>query len=856
MFNKFNCQLFVVILLSMITIQVYAKEKAPIKRKSLATDTTAKLLTTPQANMPPKIGPIAFKDLITNGSITKAGLFTVYQVNDKYYFAIPDSLLNKEILSVTRFIKVPAGGRIYGGEKVNYLTLQFEKGPNKNIFLRVLAVFSEADSSDAIYKAVKNSTLNTIVAAFDIKAYTPDSTATLIDVTDFFKGDNQVVALSPDQKRNFSILALAPDRSYISKIKTFPTNTEIKTVKTYAVMPPQPFSPLSPIPPANSFPIGNISGAVTMELNTSWVLLPSKPMLKRQYDPRVGFFTTGYDVFSDTQQRVNPENYIVRWRLEPKPEDVEKYKKGILVEPQKQIVYYIDPATPNQWRPYFIQGVNAWNKAFEQAGFKNAICAKEWPENDSAFDLEDARYSVIRYFASDIANAYGPNVHDPRTGEIIESHIGWYHNVMKILHDWYFIQTAAVDSNARKMVFSDSLMGKLISFVVTHEVGHTLGLRHNMGSSSTVPVALLRDKKWLADHGHTPSIMDYARFDYVAQPEDSIPEESLFPKIGAYDKWAIQWGYRYLGVDDVKKDKDTVSKWVNDSLANNKMLYFGTESNPYDPRDQTEDLGDDNMQADSYGILNLQREIKHLATWTYVSGDLYDNLDEMYQVLVRQYKTYIFHVVRNIAGVYETPKSVDQSGAVYKPNPKYKQEEATDFLNKQLFQTPYWLLDTAILNKVSYPISNDAVADIQKTTLTALLDPSKLYILLLSTNRFGVTDSYTIEEFLKSLQQSIWTELSTHKPIDFYRRNLQKIYVTQCLNLVAMNNNPAPIANPFSGGNANTIALQSDISSLVKVYLKNLKKSIDANINLIPDNLSQYHLQDISDRIANAFKDK
>ena len=434
---------------------------------------------------PVKIGPKAYGDVITKKAVSQKGVFTVHFLDDKYYFDIPDQLLGRELLAVTRFIKVPGGASKYGGEEVNQQSILFEKGPNQRIFMRVVSLISKADSTQTIAKAVKNSYLDPIVASFDIKAIGKDSNSSIIDVTDFFKGDNQAVSLSSSEKRSFNLTALAPDRSYIQSIKSYPKNIEIRTVKTYSASAGGGLG--SPLGGGSSIPAVSNAGAVTFELNTSVLLLPEVPMNRRLFDPRVGYFADNFVEYSDDQHKVESQTFAVRYRLEPKPADMENYKKGMLVEAAKPIVYYIDPATPKKWVPYLIAGVNDWNVAFEKAGWKNAISGKEWP-NDSTMSLEDARYSVIRYFASDIENAYGPQVHDPRSGEILESHIGWYHNVMNLVHDWFMIQTAAVDSNARKMKFDDELMGQLIRFVSSHEVGHTLGLRHNMGSSSKTPV--------------------------------------------------------------------------------------------------------------------------------------------------------------------------------------------------------------------------------------------------------------------------------------------------------------------------------------------------------------------------------
>lgn len=808
----------------------------------------------------PATGPKPYKEVITNKAITHKGLFTVHQVEDKYYFEIPDSILGREILAVTRYSKTPGGGRNYGGELVNQQTVEFDKGPEHKIFMKVITLINYADSTNEISKAVKNSNLNPIAAAFPIAAFGKDSTSSVIDVTDFFKGDNQAVSLTPAIKRRLNLSMLAADRSYIESIHTYPINTEIRTVKTYNSTPSPSGNPFggapSPIPQSEPLPAAMDAGAVTIELNTSMLLLPKVPMHKRLFDPRVGFFADDYTVYSDNQQKVDNQVFAVRWRLEPKPEDMEKYKRGELVEPAKQIVYYIDPATPKQWRPYLIAGVNDWQKAFEKAGFKNAIVAKEWPENDSTMSLEDARYSVIRYFASDIENAYGPNVHDPRSGEILESHIGWYHNVMKLVHDWYMIQTAAVDPKARKMKFDDSLMGELIRFVSSHEVGHTLGLRHNMGSSSKTPVELLRNKAWVEANGHTASIMDYARFNYVAQPEDNISEAGLFPRIGDYDKWAIQWGYTYTGINDPKKDELVTNKWAVDSLKNPR-LWFGGEGRNVDPRAQTEDLGDDAVKASNYGIMNLKRILVQLPVWTKEEADKYQNLSDMYQQLVGQFARYMGHVTKNVGGIEETFKSVEQKGDVYAPTPKEKQKAAVAFLNAQLFQTPTWLLDKEILNKISYPTANEAIQNLQVSTLNSLLDAGRLYRLQTSRNRFG-NGTYGLDEMMDDVQKGIFSEIYSNKPIDAYRRNLQKAYVAKLIELIdPTKSNAASLTPTARGFNLSIInTANTDVPSVARGELKSLLVAVNAAIPATSDKLSKYHLQDLSERIKKALDPK
>ena len=831
-----------------------AQDKNP-KPKGTPAVAAAPAPTPPAApKAQPKPGPKPYKEVITEKAKSSQGLFTVHKVEDKHYFEINETVFGKEIMAITRFTKVAGGGGVYGGEMANQQVVKFEKGPDDKVFMRVVTVISVADSSQPIYKAVTNSTLDPIAVAFDIKSLGKDSSGAVIDVTEFFNGDNQAVSINPSAKRRLNLTAFQKDRSYIQSIKTFPINTEVRTVKTFSASSGSgPGAAPSPFPSA-SLPAANSAGAVTLETNTSFILLPEKPMQKRMNDIRVGYFAEDYTVFSDDQQKVEKSEFIVRWRLEPKEEDVEKWKKGELVEPKKQIIYYIDPATPKKWRPFLIQGINDWQIAFEKAGFKNAIVGKEWPEGDSTMSLEDARFSVLRYFASDIPNAYGPNVHDPRTGEIIESHIGWYHNVMKLLHDWYMVQTAAVDPDSRKMHFDDELMGNLIRFVSSHEVGHTLGLRHNMGSSSKTPVEKLRDKKWVEENGHTASIMDYARFNYVAQPEDGITKAGLFPRIGDYDKWAIEWGYGY-GADNAETDKINRNKLYNERLAKNPRIWFGTYEygNIADPRTQSEDLGDNAMIASEYGIKNLKRIVPQLPEWTKEAADPYENLSDMYGQVVSQFNRYIGHVSRNIGGYYETQKTVEQEGSVYEATPKALQKDAVAFLNAQLFTTPTWLADKNILDKISSPTA-DQISSIQDGALSSVLSVSRLSRMVVASNRYA--NSYGIDELFADMKKGIWSELVSKKKIDGQRRNLQKSYTERMITLLGSN-----AASTSSAGSSMMVSFgpdpkKTDITSVVRAHLISLRSEIQAAVSSMPDNMSKYHLQDVSERIKNALDPK
>lgn len=794
-----------------------------------------------------RTGPKPFREIITNKAVSNKGLFTVHKVEDKWYLEIGDSVLGRDILVVNRLSKAAAGMRNlfngYAGDQIGNNVVRFEKGPNNKLFLKKIS-FDEIskDTSQAMYQAVLNSNIQPIVAAFDVSAFSRDSAGSVIEITNFLNTDNDVLNFGPNAKSAFQVGSLQSDKSYTVSIKTYPLNVEIKTVKTYTK---GGGSPLTGSP----FSSSSSGQVLTMEINSSMVLLPVTPMQSRYYDERIGYFTRSYIDFDANPQGVKQIQMVTRWRLEPKPEDVEKYKRGELVEPAKPIIYYIDPATPRKWVPYLIMGVNDWQVAFEKAGFKNAIQAKLAPtgKEDSSWSLEDARYSAIVYKPSNVENASGPNVHDPRSGEIIESHINWYHNVMNLLRNWYFIQTAAVDPRARKIKFDDELMGQLIRFVSSHEVGHTLGLRHNYGSSSTVPVEKLRDKAFVEANGHTPSIMDYARFNYVAQPEDNITAPGLYPRIGDYDKWAIEWGYKILPNAKSAEDEVPILNKMTIERLKNKRLWFGTESNPDDPHSQNEDLGDNAMLAGSYGIKNLQRIIPNLIAWTKTPNEDYKNLTELYNGIIDQYGRYMGHAAKNIAGIYETPKTSEQEGPIYEFVPKATQQEAMRFLNKQLFTTPAWLIN----ENISALIGDNSMANIgtrQETILNRLTSNSTFAKLIRAEASLG-SKTYTLTDMITDLQQGIWSEIYSHRPIDVYRRNLQKTYIEKMGTII----NP-----PSSGGGSGFIVFnfgptidnrKSDVISILKGSIRSLKADISGEISSSKDKMTRYHLMDVVDRI-------
>jgi hypothetical protein len=789
---------------------------------------------TPKTAVKPKPKKNAIKPyekVVTKDHKTDEGLFKVHKKDDSYLFEIPDSLLQREMLMVTRIAKT-ASGIGFGGAKANTQVLRWEK-KNKHILLRIVSYSVVADTILPVHEAVVNSNLEPILFSFPIKAFSKDSTATVIDATALFSTDVKPLGFPANRRKRYQITRMDKDRSYIDGVSSYPQNIEVRHVKTYA---------------ANKAPSNSALGSITLEMSNSMVLLPKIPMKRRYFDERVGWFARGQTDYGLKDQRSKTVKYLDRYRLEVKDEDIEKFQRGELVEPKKQIVYYVDRATPKEWVPYIIQGVNDWQVAFEAAGFKNAIVGKMAPtaEEDPEYSPEDVRYSVIRYLASPIPNANGPHVSDPRSGEILESDINWYHNVMTLLHNWFFIQTAAINPDARGNSFKTETMGELIKFVSSHELGHTIGLPHNMGSSVAYPVDSLRSASFTSKYGTAPSIMDYARFNYIAQPEDK--GVALMPNIGIYDKYAISWGYRPILDTNAKDEKATLDAWIL-KHAGDPMYRFGHQQagGVVDPSSQTEDLGDDAMKASMYGIKNLKRILPRLEEWTSEKGENYDELSTMYGQLLSQFNRYMGHVTANIGGVYEYYKTSDQKGAVYTHVTKAKQKEALQFVIAELFETPTWLLDENIFSKTEFSGAIERVRGLQARTLNNILDAGRMARMIENETLNGASKSYTLLAMMRDLRKGVWSEIYSGRSIDTYRRNLQRAHLDRLDYLLNEAKNQKGANSGYfkqSGININ----QSDVKSVARGELKRLQRDTKA-ASRKGNTITRYHLQDVVDRI-------
>lgn len=753
------------------------------------------------------------------------GIITVMQKGDKIYWSIADSLLNRDFLLVSRVAGVPNGyfGFYSAGAKTAERVLQFSKVHDR-ILIKEVSYENIADSTLPIYESVQANNFAPILGAFDQELYDEDARETIIELSDFFTEDIEAISgVIPFLRREYQVRRLDGNRSYVESVKSFPKNLEVRHVLTYQ---------------ANNPPSSSSNATLSIRMSQSMILLPKVPMQKRLFDYRVGWFTIRQIDFGSEQQKADRQSYIRRWRLEPS--DSTAYFRGELVEPKKPIVYYLDPATPEKYRSYIIKGIEDWNVAFEEAGFKNAIQAKlpPSPSEDPDWSPEDIRYSTVRWVANEIRNAVGPSVSDPRSGEIIESDIVWYHNHMRSYRNRLMIETGAANPEARKLKLADDLIGETMRRVISHEIGHALGLPHNMQSSSAYPVDSLRSGSFTQKYGIATTIMEYARQNYVAQPGDE--NISFIRQLGPYDLYSINWGYRLIPNSHTPEDeKETLDSWIMEKSGDPMYRFAG--STGYDPSAQTEDLGDDPVKASTYGLMNLKRVVPELMEWTYTEGEGYEDLEEIYRELIGMWSRYSRHVATNIGGVYQNRKSADQDGFLYTPVSKENQLRALAFLNEHVFTTPYWLLDTDILQNIQPAGSIDLIQSLQSRILGSVLDPDVL-LRLIEYSALG-SNTFSPDEMLETLRLGIWREIyDNDSEIDVYRRTLQREYLSRIDSFLSMDQ---------MGNSRNPVDLQnSDIRPLLRTELNLLTDDINSHLDGEKLNgIQKAHLEDVIIRI-------
>jgi len=759
--------------------------------------------------------------VITKEAKSDQGVFTVHRIKDKIYYEIPKSEINREFLWVSQIARTTLGVG-YGGQAAGNRVVRWER-LNNRIFLRNVSYNVVADPAEPIARAVRAANNDAIIMAFNIEALGKND-AVVIDVTRLFTTEvTEFSARTRLRARGFD-----PSRSFIERAVAFPENIEVEASHTFTNPPSE--MPTMAAPPNPFLGAGMGTGSATVLMHYSMVRLPEKPMMPRLFDERVGYFSVRKQDYGKDEQRAPERTYVTRWRLEKKDPN------AAVSEPVKPIVYYIDPATPTKWVPFIKKGVEDWQPAFEAAGFRNAIVARDAPKDDPDWSPEDARYSVIRWLPSTIENASGPHIHDPRTGEILESDIQFYHNVMNLARAWYFVQVGPLDPRAQKLPLPDDLMGELIRYVAAHEVGHTLGFQHNMKASSQYSIEQIRDRNFVKTMSHTPTLMDYSRFNYVAQPEDKIDPADLIPKIGPYDKWATMWGYKPItGARSPEEEKATLDKWAREQDQTPHLRFSTAKSRGSDPGDNTEAVGDaDAVKATELGLKNLKRVADLLLGATSTSaGEPYDELEELFGRMLGQWRLEMGHVTQIVGGFNSQQKHIGQEGVLFTAVPREKQAAAVKFLNENAFATPTWMIKPEILRRIETDGTISRIRTTQQGLLTQLLSSAR-FARLIEQEEID-RGTYRAIDLLADVRKGIWSELggAGSLRIDAFRRNLQRTYLDLMNDKL---NGRAPVTD--------------DQRPFVRGELKSLNAELAKALPRATDRAVRMHLEDARDQIA------
>jgi hypothetical protein len=770
-------------------------------------------------------GPKDYDEVITEEAETREGMFITHRIDDDLFFEIPGDEFGTEMMLIARAVEStlqnPAG--FFGGGA--RLVVQWEKHGD-HVVLRERSHRLKADPDDNIIRQVQGFQNGPVLARFSVEAYNPEDSAAVVDVSSLFLTANRDLG---------SIEGVQRDRSWIEHVSAFPRNIEVEATQTGRARPPG--SPPSVQPTTQ-----------TVRVHWSMLKLPDEVMMPRYADSRVGYISTSFYDFSSREHESEMKRIIHRFNLQPS--DTAAFRRGELVDPVEPIIYYIDPATPEWMKPWVKVGVDKWQSAFEEAGFSNAIRGEYAPEDDPDWSIYDLRHSIIYWRPSTVANATGGQIVDPRSGEILKGEVNMYHNIMDLQRRWYFVQVSPLDERAQQLPLPDSLMGRLVEYVVTHEIGHSIGFPHNMKASAMYPADSLRSRDFLERMGgHVATLMDYSRFNYVAQPEDDIPPELLIPQVGPYDEYAVRWGYRPI-LDAATPDEElaTLDAWAREQ-DDTPWFRFSTSDSPNDPENLTEAVGDaDAVQSTTYGLMNLERVMDNLLYATEQPGEDYSLMEGMYGEVVGQWGRYMRHVAALIGGAVTQEKY--GTGPRFEPVSEERQREAMDFLAENAFQVPEMLLDEEVLWRIEARGAVDRIRNAQTGLFGSLLQPAKLNTLVEYEALTG-GETYTLSEYMNDMRAAVWTELGGGPvTVNIYRRNLQRAFLDQVDQELNPTEEILRREEALARFRPRPPRWGSDVRALLKAELRTIDELAEEALERTDDEMTRVHLEDVRSEIA------